>query len=218
MMMTEEAKSFTLWIIEEEFHGETGGAVMEMTTGPLKDMTTGPLMEMTTGLLKVYEKRKRAAYALFFLFIAALVLSGCSAKTPRVVRTVQDMKAQPIEKAVREGDCAVIQQLLAKEPSLVKVKDSAGYTPLHWAAIDGRKDVVALLVAKGADVNARNPQGATPLHMACGSGRKEAAAELLKNGADMHSRDSSDSTPMARAEAGGHKDVVVLLRSFGARY
>ncbi|MGV8122623.1 MAG: ankyrin repeat domain-containing protein [Candidatus Xenobiia bacterium LiM19] len=175
-------------------------------------------MEMLTGFFKVFKRQRRAAYALFCLLIAALVLYGCSAKTPRVVRTVQDMKAQSIEKAVREGDCAAIQQLLATEPSLVKVKDSAGYTPLHWAAIDGRKDVVALLAAKGADVNARNPQGATPLHMACGSGRKEAAEVLLKNGADMHSRDSNDNTPTARAEAGGHKDVVDLLRSFGARY
>ncbi len=182
------------------------------------DLNYGVLIEMSTGLPEGYGMKRIAACVLFFLFIASLALSGCSARTPRAVRTARDMKAQPIEKAVREGDCAAIQQLLNREPSLINVKDSAGYTPLHWAAIDGRKDVITLLLARGADVNARNPQGATPLHMAAGSGRKEAAEVLLKNGAYMHSRDVNDFTPMARAEAGGHKDVVELLHSFGARY
>lgn len=178
----------------------------------------GTVIEMSTLLLKMNETRKGAVIALFLLSVISFFIYGCCVKTPRVVRTAQDIKAQPIEKAVREGDCAAIQKLLSREPSLVRVRDSAGYTPLHWAAIDGRRDMVALLIAKGADVNARNPQGATPLHMACSSGRKEAAAELLKNGANMHSRDSNDDTPMSRAEASGHKDVEDLLRSFGARY
>lgn len=160
----------------------------------------------------------RAYLALFLISISLLTVCGCQARAQRAVGKIRDMRAQPIEEAVRKGDCAAIQQLLGREPSLAKVRDSAGYTPLHWAAIDGRKDIVALLLANGAEIDAGTPQGATPLHLAAGSGRREAVEVLLKNGADLHRRDSNGRTPMARAQAGSHSDVVRLLRSFGAKY
>jgi hypothetical protein len=36
-------------------------------------------------------------------------------------------------------------------------------TPLHQAAIDGRYEIVKLLIKSGADVNLRNVRGKTPL-------------------------------------------------------
>jgi ankyrin repeat protein len=160
----------------------------------------------------------RAYLALFLLSISLLMVYGCQARAQRAVGTVRDMRAQPVEEAVRKGDCAAIQQLLGREPSLARVRDSAGYTPLHWASIDGRKDVVALLLANGAEIDAGTPQGATPLHFAAGSGRRDAVELLIKNGADLHRRDGNGRTPLARAQAAGHSDVVGLLRSFGAKY
>jgi ankyrin repeat protein len=52
-------------------------------------------------------------------------------------------------------------------------------TPLHWAAMQGRKDMAELLIANRADINAKNKYGATPLHVAVLSGR-ENVEELLR--------------------------------------
>ena len=46
-------------------------------------------------------------------------------------------------------------------------------TPLHEAASDGRKEVVELLIANGADVNAKDNYGKTPLDWAEGVSRRD---------------------------------------------
>jgi 2-keto-4-pentenoate hydratase len=42
------------------------------------------------------------------------------------------------------------------------------WTPLLWAACQGHKEVVELLIAKGADVNTKDKVKYTPLHFALG--------------------------------------------------
>jgi ankyrin repeat protein len=50
----------------------------------------------------------------------------------------------------------------------VDAKDNNSWTPLHWAASWNRKEVAELLLAKGADVNAKtkDDRGSTPLNLA----------------------------------------------------
>jgi ankyrin repeat protein len=65
--------------------------------------------------------------------------------------------------AVQSGDLPAIRELLARTPSLASARDGGGATPLHIAAFNGNREVVRLLVAQGADVNARDRRfGATP--------------------------------------------------------
>ncbi|GLD72052.1 ankyrin repeat domain-containing protein SOWAHB-like isoform X1, partial [Lates japonicus] len=61
------------------------------------------------------------------------------------------------------GNMAAQRQLLALEPSLVLKKDFIT-TALHWAAKQGRQEVVDMMLRSGADVNARS--GYTALHLA----------------------------------------------------
>ncbi|MDE1045670.1 MAG: ankyrin repeat domain-containing protein, partial [Nitrospinaceae bacterium] len=44
--------------------------------------------------------------------------------------------------------------------------DEDGHTPLHQAALDGQKEIAELLIAEGADVNAKDRGGQTPLDWA----------------------------------------------------
>jgi ankyrin repeat protein len=69
------------------------------------------------------------------------------------------------------------------------------------AAANGFSEVVAVLVANGADVNARvihpnvSDRGQTPLHFAVESGATEVAGILLKNGASVNAK-SDYGTPL----------------------
>jgi ankyrin repeat protein len=44
--------------------------------------------------------------------------------------------------------------------------NSYGSTPLHWATVDGRVDIVSILVAGGADPTARRSDGKTAFQIA----------------------------------------------------
>ena len=53
-------------------------------------------------------------------------------------------------------------------PELVDAPDAEGHTPLHLAVIAGDAQLVAVLLANGADVNAKDLEGHSVLHWATG--------------------------------------------------
>ena len=59
-----------------------------------------------------------------------------------------------------------------------------GWMVLHYASDRGYVSIVAELVARGADVDARATEGATPLMEASAGGHVAAVRELLRGGAD----------------------------------
>jgi len=86
-----------------------------------------------------------------------------------------------------------IATLLIDAGAEVDAKARTGYqTPLHLAVGSGHPDMVRLLIARGADVNARDEHlgGRAPLHLACDGGMLRDKAQvdivrmLLENGAD----------------------------------
>ncbi|MFA7329344.1 MAG: ankyrin repeat domain-containing protein, partial [Candidatus Ratteibacteria bacterium] len=83
------------------------------------------------------------------------------------------------------GDVAKVKALLEKNPGLVNAKDNRGLTPLHLAAMYGRKDVAEVLLANKANIEAKaNDSGGTPLHWAVFNDRKDVVKLLLANKAD----------------------------------
>jgi ankyrin repeat protein len=58
-----------------------------------------------------------------------------------------------------------------------------GRTPLHDAAGNGNDQTVGLLIAAGADVNAKTSKGITALSLTKEKGHKEVVEFLLKHGA-----------------------------------
>ena len=91
-----------------------------------------------------------------------------------------------------------------------------GYSRLHIAANRGNKDVVSLLLERGADIHARDSNQATPLHFAAGGRNKDVVSLLLERGADIHAHNSHQATPLHSAAFSGHEDVVRLLLERGA--
>jgi ankyrin repeat protein len=88
-----------------------------------------------------------------------------------------------------------------------------GDTPLHMAASNDYKAAVELLLAKGADVNAKNHSGQTPLFMATDTGIAEL---LLEHGANANIKSEGGDTPLSFALAHNYTDLANALRAHGA--
>jgi len=88
--------------------------------------------------------------------------------------------------------------------------------PLHSAAAGRHHEVCRLLIAAGADVNARQRHGFTPLHAAAQHGDVELVELLLSAGADPRAPRDDGETPADTAEAAGHTDVARRLREVAA--
>ncbi len=65
--------------------------------------------------------------------------------------------------AVASGNAGRVRELLASDPGAASAKDGEGATPLHYATLNGRREISELLLQRGADVNARDGRfDATP--------------------------------------------------------
>lgn len=82
---------------------------------------------------------------------------------------------------------------------------------LATAALHGRIESIALLLAHGAPVDHPDARGATPLHMAALSGESAAVQALLKAGASAACVDARGTTPLMMAAERGHAEAVKLL-------
>ena len=103
-----------------------------------------------------------------------------------------------IHTAAMRGDVEQVKALLAADPDLVSSKDERGWTPLYFAAASGHKDVVELLIANKADINAFN-QNFTPLHAAVMNRHPDVADLLIASNAQVTIFD---------AAAGGYLEIV----------
>ena len=66
-----------------------------------------------------------------------------------------------------------------------------GNSPLSAAVYQNRRDVVRLLIERGANVNQPDNAGWTPLHLAVANGRLQTARMLLEAGVDPNARTAS---------------------------
>lgn len=112
------------------------------------------------------------------------------------------------------------------DPSILGAKDSKGYTPLHWAASDGRLREVELYVGRGAEIDAVDGQGSTPLHRAIensptgrnhkDSDRTGIVTLLISKGANVKATEEDGYTPLHIAAFVAQEDYISLLLEKGA--
>jgi ankyrin repeat protein len=105
---------------------------------------------------------------------------------------------------------STIEAVLAKGAD-VRAVNRRRSTPLHWAIHDEAK--VRLLVASGANVNAKQADGRTPLFQAASMGGNSTSIVrfLLENGADPNLAAANGQTPLMVAANRGNVEVVRML-------
>ncbi len=156
----------------------------------------------------------------------------------------------PVGHQVYAGDTALhiaaaayrrdLAQMLVDRGALVRARNRRGAEPLHYAADgnpeaprwnpDAQREVIAYLVANGADPNALDRSGVAPLHRAVRTRCSGAVQALLDDGANPKMRNKSGSTPFhlavqntGRSDSGAaaaHEEqaaIIEILLRHGAR-
>ena len=149
----------------------------------------------------------------------------------------------PLHSAAMNGDRKTIEMLLSKDAD-ISAKNKQGGTPLFVAMTSTeavRKEVVELLVAKGAkipalhlaaymgnieklkkclqdgiDIDSQEDFGSTALHLAANSGKKDIVEFLIIKGAKVDAKDVFDWTPLLYAASHNYEDIADLLIAKGA--
>jgi hypothetical protein len=102
--------------------------------------------------------------------------------------------------------------------------DGEGYTAAHFAAWDGKDEILAYLLKAGAKEDVVGEDGYTPLFLAAAGGHLDCVKILVENGADVNRRLKDDNiyfskqggTPLTMAFINGFLGMALYLIDQGA--
>ena len=123
----------------------------------------------------------------------------------------------PVADAAMRGDAAAVESLL-RSGADVNAAQGDGMTALHWSAERGNTQLIAMLIAAGAYLDAVTRLGDfTAMHIAARGGKGDVVRALTLAGADVTARTSTGGvTALHYAAASGSVDAVDALLERGA--
>jgi len=127
----------------------------------------------------------------------------------------------PLELAIGNRDEEMVDLLLRYGADVKRRERDHGQTPLHMCAETFMEAatvarIARKLIARGADVDARDVEGTSPLHDAATANNLLVAKALLELGAKADATDHKARTPAHVAASHGHSFMLELLIRYGA--
>ncbi|EKX39522.1 hypothetical protein GUITHDRAFT_143506 [Guillardia theta CCMP2712] len=119
--------------------------------------------------------------------------------------------ASDLMSAALAGNPSLLTEELRKEHASVNIHNEMGETPLMLAAISGNTTALALLLARGAQLDAKDMHGWTALMKAVALGDTEMVKFLLEAGADAKAENNAGQSAMSIAKMWGKKKAAQLL-------
>jgi ankyrin repeat protein len=150
---------------------------------------------------------------------------ACAVGDLRKVRTMLDRDPALLEQRSEDGYPPLGLAIFFRHPDVAKFLIERGadvnaaaqnkqrVAPVHAACAVQDYATLELLLARGADPNARQEMDYTPFHDAAGRGNIEIAKLLLTHGARTNLRAADGQTPADLAEKHGQGEFVTWLRS-----
>ena len=118
----------------------------------------------------------------------------------------------------KSGDVKRVAEYLDQYgAAIINERDNMQDTALTWAAWMGQKDVVALLLDRGADINALGMRNRTAVGWAANGSRREVVELLLKRGANAEIRDDEGKTPADLARQQGNPALADYIVETGIK-
>ena len=116
------------------------------------------------------------------------------------------------------GDPRVARVLLdaGTDPDVVAANGTQ-LRPINSAAAAGSDEIVALLIERGADVDAQQRGGYTALHSAAANGNQGLARLLIEAGADAARRTDDGKSAATLARERGHPEIARWIEDVEAR-
>ena len=148
--------------------------------------------------------------------VAGLVLSAVA----MMVWLATDQRRQGRERdfltAASQGNVAKLNELVDKVNVDARLSED-GETALHRAASRGHLRAVALLLDRGAKVDATDGEDVTPLILASYRGQTDVVKLLLERGAAVNAREKRNGlSSLSHAVGRGEKELVSALLAHGA--
>ena len=105
-----------------------------------------------------------------------------------------------LHKVCENGNIESVKKHIDSRSDL-NAKNMGGWLSLHSVANSSDKgvEITELLIANGADVNAKDNWGSTPLHSAVWAGHKKLVHLLIARGEDIHTKNDEGVTPLQDA-------------------
>ncbi len=129
--------------------------------------------------------------------------------------TFSKLNANILHIIAKYGDEILLEEILKFiGAEAIEAKDINLFTPLHYAAFNGRVELVKMLLVYGVDKNpksAATTRGWTPTHFAARNGYLEVVRTLLNAGVDKEFKAPFGLTILHIAAESGHTDLVKFL-------